>query len=319
MRPFQTNRRAFTLIEILVVCAIIGLLTAILIPALGRAREQSKIGACKASLQQIGVAVMAYQSAEAGYVPVLFNYYAAYTFTYPDGTVRGAPARTRWASVPLRRYENVPKLSPAFNPEEPWDDAKLQEYEYNVVSKHWICPFVREGGRGLRQIETRLVTGQGAPQNYTIWEWEGRHESYEAWLWEDVVRGKPVRQGSETHPNDPTDGRPKYSVLTFNRVKHGNTSEPEVLGSVAGLNKVGQSSYALLNAHRAWSNADAQKRYSPSLSDMTMLFCAQGNFMAFDHHINNPDSHRTSLGPGTNTAFADGHVDWVGGTHIGWP
>jgi prepilin-type N-terminal cleavage/methylation domain-containing protein/prepilin-type processing-associated H-X9-DG protein len=53
-------RRGFTLIEILVVIALIGLLIGLLLPALASARRSARIIACGAGLQQIGVAMTAY-------------------------------------------------------------------------------------------------------------------------------------------------------------------------------------------------------------------------------------------------------------------
>lgn len=54
------TRRAFSLIELLVVVAIVSLLLAVLLPALGRARQQGKRTVCLSNMRQIGVAVRMY-------------------------------------------------------------------------------------------------------------------------------------------------------------------------------------------------------------------------------------------------------------------
>lgn len=59
----------FTLIELLVVVSIVGLLVAILLPSLRRARDQGKMAACAANLRQIGTAIHAYASEYNGYIP----------------------------------------------------------------------------------------------------------------------------------------------------------------------------------------------------------------------------------------------------------
>lgn len=63
-------RRAFTLIELLVTIAIVAVLIAILIPALGHARRRAGVIACEANLRGISQATIAYRSSHADRWPL---------------------------------------------------------------------------------------------------------------------------------------------------------------------------------------------------------------------------------------------------------
>jgi prepilin-type N-terminal cleavage/methylation domain-containing protein/prepilin-type processing-associated H-X9-DG protein len=62
------KRKAFTLVELLVVIAIIAVLIAILLPALGRARQQAQSVACMSNLRQMSMAAVMFSNEHKGYL-----------------------------------------------------------------------------------------------------------------------------------------------------------------------------------------------------------------------------------------------------------
>ena len=63
------TRRAFTLMELLVVVAVISILVAMLLPAVALVRSQAKATVCASNLRQIGLAFSAYANDNEGLMP----------------------------------------------------------------------------------------------------------------------------------------------------------------------------------------------------------------------------------------------------------
>src|SRR5688572_17974656 len=67
------RRRAFTLVELLVVIGIIALLVSILLPSLNRAREAARRTQCLSNLRSIGQMVNMYANVNREQIPIGFS------------------------------------------------------------------------------------------------------------------------------------------------------------------------------------------------------------------------------------------------------
>jgi prepilin-type N-terminal cleavage/methylation domain-containing protein len=78
------SKRAFTLVELLVVIGIIAVLIAVLLPALGRARAQANRVVCLSNIRQLDTAILMYCNDNKGWFPTCAYWSTVAYKQYPD-------------------------------------------------------------------------------------------------------------------------------------------------------------------------------------------------------------------------------------------
>ena len=160
MRSATDARRSFTLIELLVVIAVTGVLIALLLPAVQRAREAANRTACQNNLKQIGLALHNYHQALGSFPP-------AYQLQPPDdGFVRYDNTSPGWGwGALLLPYLDQEPLARRIDPQRPLEDpgnATLRTTELRIFT----CPTDRNTGVFMLLSETSQDLVQAATNSY---------------------------------------------------------------------------------------------------------------------------------------------------------
>lgn len=201
----RRNHRAFTLVELLVVIGIIALLVAILLPALGKAREASYRAKCMSNQRQLVQALMLYAQDWRGLTP-------------PRATSTSGTVTSLWPFDLWRYAMNTRRAAPPFKA---YDPAR---YWHNTV---YNCPTQRMPGRivpnwdlgNIYAFNTWLkAADDGASieqrQNRSARLWSISRAAETFLLIETAYLDVNNRYQWATHPADPLAHAAKPTILT---------------------------------------------------------------------------------------------------------
>lgn len=130
----KISKKAFTLIELLVVISIIAVLMSILMPALGKVREQARATVCKTRLKDIGSTFRLYMQDNKGHLPSSWA-------TIQEAAANKADGDCRWF-VRIRNYYDLNRA------------GTNSVYDYNLfkcpTQEKWINKYKDgEGAAGI--------------------------------------------------------------------------------------------------------------------------------------------------------------------------
>ncbi len=142
----RRNARAFTLIEMLVTIAIIGILVALLLPAVQAVRESGRRMQCQNNLKQLGLAIQEYHSVQSAFPP----------------SSTDVPYRHSWVPFLLSHIE-MESLGMDYDWNAHWDDPANQK-AVNARIGLLICPSTPESDRVDRlDVGKTAAIGDYAP------------------------------------------------------------------------------------------------------------------------------------------------------------
>jgi len=174
----RVDRRLFTLIELLVVIAIIAILAAMLMPALGAAKEQARRTLCAGNIRQYATGLVLYATDYSGFLPSQQTWGSSSLGPYVPDKIRGSNLDSiKSTACPTNDSVNSSKLQGGSTP---WPDYYITAFKGNFIgltiasyggSPSWPYqyPNIQKAKLSSKAV---LVYEMWTPYSYDIWNTE---------------------------------------------------------------------------------------------------------------------------------------------------
>ncbi len=321
------RRRAFTLVELLVVITIIGTLIGMLLPAVNNAREAAARASSVNNLKQIGLAMQNFES-ELGHFPPGYT-----SLPYvpgqppPAGMDMGntpsgnctydAPPGWAWGAylLPYMEYSSLSKqLNMSLSCTDPANAAGVA-----TAVKEYLCPWAPNISPTVQVKQLNSISSPIDPNNYKVMAVFGRSHyvandgQCDAWTlslpdWSGLPGVGPFLRNSATRVIDVSDGL-SHTVFVG---EHTNYNDKTWVGVVPGSNQIDEDPVEYPPEDGGWDEAGAAVlcHSGPSIEDSPAP-------------IIHPPSYPLNMccqmygpwsGRGGNVLFGDGHVTFISAT-----
>ncbi|MGD9724587.1 MAG: DUF1559 domain-containing protein [Pirellulales bacterium] len=307
-RDRTPNRAAFSLVELLVVIALVGFLAALLLPAIQASREAARRAQCASQLHQLGIAASGYATAKRRFPPGVQQWYFNTAVSH-----RGIPLFAY-----LLPYLEEANLLVRWNYDDPINNANQGERSNTAVvlpllvcpsdeidrnptlfaSRNWVYALTSYGGNGgTRSYFPMDATADGV-----------FHTTGEA--------SEPKRQQRPVAPRDVTDGL--SSTILFGERSHSDANYQTFIDAgwgdpLDGWGWWGASTSRKMIGHVTMSaHAPLNYRLPFTYAERSGRMPAADSFSAFQTYV---DQRLCAFGSnhpgGANFCFADGSLRYL--------
>jgi prepilin-type N-terminal cleavage/methylation domain-containing protein len=206
-------RRGFTLVEVLVVIAIIGILIALLIPAVQAARESARRVECANNINQISKSILGYEAAYGGLPPMAYAW-PGKREPLPGNTM-GWVWEHSWFSL-TSPYLGYDSWASRFNFAASYrDSSNAAARFYALYIKVHACP----SDIGIRLCSMELNSGNHSMANYVVNAGNRKYGQQQTGVpspndVDTQFRGAPFVGGENSPTRRITDGLAKTLMLS---------------------------------------------------------------------------------------------------------